>query len=182
MLQVNFFTYKNLLWLNFTLCSTLLDVAFMYARTVSDNRGAPCRCCCRCTVSASASVHCAFCLNRIHWGSSPDKHVSCVVMWEQPGTLFLNFKKNTHIYSFIESLLGCQHCKIRNISEEVSEKSCSFCTYGLELISIGLNTSYCQTAWLLWLFNTTSKRVANKPTRYNLGTSWCETSGLYPIP
>lgn len=63
-----------------------------------------------------------------------------------------------------------EHCKKRNVSEEVFRKACRFCSYGLELISLGLNTSYCQTARFLWPFNTTSKRLVDKPnTRHNLG-------------
>lgn len=61
---------------------------------------------------------------------------------------------------------ACENCKIRNEYEEVSR----FCSYSFEIISSGLNTSYCQTARFLRPFNTTSKPVVNKPiTCSNLG-------------
>lgn len=60
--------------------------------------------------------------------------------------------------------------EIRNPSEEVSENVCTFCSCSFELISAGLNTSYCQTGRLQRRFNTTSNRVANKPKAcYELG-------------
>lgn len=72
-----------------------------------------------------------------------------------------------HIDSLEENVFWDE---IRNPSVEVSENVCTFCSCSFELISAGLNTSYCQTGRLQRRFNTTSNRVANKPKAcYELG-------------
>lgn len=43
------------------------------------------------------------------------------------------------------------------------EKYFNYCSYSLEIISLVLNTSYCQIARLLRPFNTTSKTAVHKP-------------------
>lgn len=89
---------------------------------------------------------------------SPDKHFLYILISEH--YQFVGVTRLPHIDSLEENEFWDE---IRNPSEEVSENVCTFCSHSFELISAGLNTSYCQTGRLQSLFNTTSNRVANKP-------------------
>lgn len=88
----------------------------------------------------------------------PDKYFLYILISEH--SRFVDVTRLPHIDSLEENVFWD---KIRNPSDEVFENVCTFCSHSFELISSGLNTSYCQTGRLQWLFNTTSNRVANKP-------------------